>query len=136
MTDAKAATLVEVPGSLRATATHGGQQEEFKEEGTVSYRYVSDAGLRFLDSRPVNGFRMNIGVSVDTGTGVHVINNVTTDALVIFRGSRTNTVAGVMRVDQNDADGLSGAFNGTTTLNGIEFEISCTEFKIDTTGNK
>lgn len=137
MTDEKATTLVEVPGRLEATATHEGQVEDFKEEDTVSYRYVSDGNLRFLDSRPANGFRMNIGVSADAGTGTHVINGETTNALVVFRGlSRTNRVTGVMRVDQNDAAGLSGAFNGNTTLNDITFEIRCTEFKIDTTTRK
>lgn len=133
--DVNATAAVDLPGALHATARHENVEVLFEQQDTVAYRKPDETGLQFIDARAVivGGvtFRMNIGVNKNAAPKEYIINDATTDALVVFRGhSYFSMVTGAMRVTKNDAGGLEGSFNGRATLDGRLYEISCREFKV------
>ncbi|RON55008.1 hypothetical protein BK665_11885 [Pseudomonas frederiksbergensis] len=136
--DVNDTVAVDLPGRLDATASSKDLSLVFDQNDTVAYRVVDDVGLQFIDSRPVGPgdptrqFRLNIGVSINATPKEYLINDATTDALVMFRGQGgTNKVIGGLRVIKNDATGLAGEFNGTCTLGDSQYKIMCPEFRVD-----
>lgn len=137
--DVNNTAAVDLPGRLRATASSADLSLEFDQNETVAYRDPNDEGLQFIDSRPVGPgdptkqFRLNIGVNISATPKDYDIDGSTTDTTgVVFRGQgRFNWVTGVMRLEKNDASGVAGTFEGTCTLDGKSYKISCPEFRVD-----